>query len=131
MKHSFLKLPLAIIAALTAGCSSKYLSSYSASLLVRNNTSTHASASFHALRGTLVFNLKVSKNTQVLDYTGSLTSGSATVYYDNDGTKLELFTIDPDTTIKSTLEPLKVGKLYIIIQTSKECIDGSFTFTIK
>ena len=112
------------------GCS-KYNSHGVATVIIQNNTSDKATVSFSSLHGTDVYKLKVKDTSKVLKYSGKLDNGSATVYYDNDGTKKELFTVGADEKVDSSLETLEKGTLYIIIETDGKCEGGDFSFSLE
>ena len=103
------------------GCG-EYTSSYSATVLITSNTSKKMSVEFSSLKGKMVHKLK---------YTASLKSGTATVYYDIDGTREELFTIHGGETADSSLGNLAKGKIYIIIETEGKCEGGFFKLNIE
>ncbi|MBQ6104795.1 MAG: hypothetical protein IJL03_02480 [Lachnospiraceae bacterium] len=113
------------------GCG-EYTSSYSATVLITSNTSKKMSVEFSSLKGKMVHKLKCDgKEGRELKYTASLKSGTATVYYDIDGTREELFTIHGGETADSSLGNLAKGKIYIIIETEGKCEGGSFKLNIE
>lgn len=113
------------------GCDG-YVSSFKATMCVTTNTSKHASLSFSTLEGSKVLKMKVNKDAEgVLEYSGKLGGGSATVYYDDNGTKKELFSIGAGEKVEQTLNDLEQGKLYVIIETDGKCENGDFTFEVK
>jgi len=114
-----------------AGCSG-YASSFKTTMCVTTNTSKDASLSFSTLEGTKVFQMKVDKNAEgVLKYSGKLDGGSATVYYDDNGTKKKLFSVGAGEKVEQSVEGLETGKLYVIIETDGKCEEGNFTFEVK
>ena len=114
-----------------AGCSG-YASSFKTTMCVTTNTSKDASLSFSTLEGTKVFQMKVDKNAEgVLKYAGKLDGGSATVYYDDNGTKKKLFSVGAGEKVEQSVEGLETGKLYVIIETDGKCEEGNFTFEVK
>ena len=124
-------IPLLITSIFTlGGC--KYSSSYSALSMVRTNTSKSASMSFSSFKGRMVFNMKWSGNEdELLTYSASITTGAATIYYDDGNDKTELFHIDSDETITSSKGGFEKGTLYIIVETSERCEEGYFRFSIN
>ena len=127
-------LPILILISLCLVClvcfaaCSKYNSHYSALLLVTSNTSKEASMRFTNLYGTKVFKLK---SDGVLNYSANLKGGSATVYYDYNGTKLELFSIGPGQEVGPASVNVTPGTVYVIIQTIEKCEEGEFSFDVK
>ena len=111
------------------GCSN-YVSSYSAVALVRSNERDSAYMTFYSFEGTMIFKLKCKDETS-LKYSASLESGSATVYYDMDGTKTELFSLCGGDTAESTLEGVKSGTVYIIIEANGTCQSGDLHFGLE
>ena len=110
-----------------AGCS-KYTSKYSALLLVTNSTSKTGSIRFTNFTGTKVFKLKSSGQ---LNYSAELTGGNATVYYDSNGTKTQLFSITSGQSIGPASIPVTPGTVYVIVQTDGKCENGQFSFDVK
>ncbi len=119
---------LALCASMFTGCS-RYVSSYSATLLIQSHTSSYASVSFGSIKGTISYRLKSTEDADKLEYSASLEKGSATVYIDTDGTKREFFRISAGENVASTLDVDK-GEIYIIIETDETCEDGSMDFNI-
>ncbi|MBP5162422.1 MAG: hypothetical protein ILP16_05535, partial [Spirochaetales bacterium] len=115
-----------IALALLVGCS-KYVSHYSAMMLVTEQSSKAGSISFSSFSGTKVFKLKSDGH---LNYSAKLDEGSATVYYD-DGTKSELFSIGAGQEIKPSSATVGSGTVYVIVQTDGKCKGGSFSFDVK
>lgn len=116
---------------LLAGCST-YVSSYKALMLVTTDHSDSASMSFSSFEGTNVFSMKAKEEGAVLAYTAEVEdSGSATVYYDDDGTKKELFKITAGEKTVDSIPLAGAGKVYVIVETDGECKEGSFFFNIK
>ena len=132
--HMRKSLLLAITSASMAACLSScsaYTSHYSATLMVKSQTSKKSSLSFQSLKGTLVFNMKFGSSDKELSYSGSIEEGTINVYYDNTGTKTELFTVNAGEKVENTLASLQEGNLYIIIETVDTCKTGDFSFTIS
>ena len=113
-----------------AGCSG-YASSYSATVLISSNTSNSSSISFSTMKGTKVLQMKTKEEGKTLEYSGSLAEGKVTVYYDEDGTKKELFTISGGEKVESSVTLKAKGKLYVIVETEGKCESGKFEFDIK
>ena len=110
-----------------AGCS-KYVSRYSALLLVTTNTSKTGSIRFSSFNGTKVFRLKSSGQ---LNYSAELSGGNATVYYDSNGTKTELFKITSGQSVGPASISVTPGTVYVIVQTDGKCESGNFSFDVK
>lgn len=126
--YTFLMI-LALAFSLT-GCSS-YTEHGVGTVIIQNNVSDKATVSFSSLDGTRVYELKVKNSKDVLKYSGKLSKGSATVYYDNDGTKKELFSVSAGEDVDSSLEVLEKGTLYIIIETDGTAEGGDFSFSLE
>ncbi len=109
-----------------AGCS-KYTSAYSATTLVKIDNVTSHNLSFGSLKGRYVINLS-SDGEGAIAYTASLEEGSATVYYDYDNRKLELFTINGGQSLENTAGYVEEGIVYVIIETDGTCRGGHFEF---
>lgn len=127
-KRAAILLALLILLCLS-GCE-KYVSHYSATAFVHSNESDHAFMSFWKFEGRMVFKLKcedAEKNT--LTYSAKLETGTATVYYDSDGTKTEWFSVSAGDEKQASLEDLKAGTVYIIVETDGKCEGGDFDFT--
>ena len=127
--RSFLVIPLLIICLLLPGCS-KYSSHFMATAMVQSGDSDSGSLSFHEFKGTYVFNFR-SDDDECIRYKGYVKDGSVTVYYDNGGTKTELFSLESGEEIDDKSEPLKGGKTYVIIESDGEVENGKFEFEIK
>lgn len=127
-------LPILILISLCVVClvcfaaCSKYNSHYSALLLITSNTSKSASIRFTSLNGTKAFKLK---SDGVLNYSAKLTGGSATVYYDYNGTKMELFSIGPGQEVGPASVNVTPGTVYVIVETNGKCEEGQFSFDVK
>ena len=127
-------LPILILISLCIVClvcfaaCSKYNSHYSALLLITTNTSKSASIRFTSLNGTKVFKLK---SDGVLNYSAKLTGGSATVYYDYNGTKMELLSIGAGQEVGPASVNVTPGTVYVIVQTNGKCEEGQFSFDVK
>ena len=112
-----------------AGCGG-YVSSYKAVMFVHSNTSSSASMSFYSFEGRMVFRL-ISSGEGDLKYTAKLEQGSATVYYDYNGAKTELFSINGGEELDSHGGYIEKGTVYIIVETDGECMNGDFRFSFE
>ena len=112
-----------------AGCSD-YEDSYDAFCHVKSFTDDSAEISFGSFEGTEAVKIGDDDGGCCLEYNAKLDKGSLTVYYDNDGTKKELFKLSSGEDIDSKLE-LDAGPVNIIIETDEKCEEGSFEFNIK
>ena len=110
-----------------AGCV-KYTSHYSALMMISTNTPKEASVDFSSLKGSKVFKLK---SDGVLNYSGKLGTGNATVFYDYNGTKMELFSISSGQEVGPASIKVSPGTVYVIVQTDGRCGDGHFSFDVK
>ncbi|MBR6402146.1 MAG: hypothetical protein IKS48_02025 [Eubacterium sp.] len=100
-------------------------------MCVYTNDSDSASLSFSTFEGTKSSKLNSKESGNSLKYTGKLGKGAATIYYDDDGTRKELFTIKGGETVDSKIEGLDKGKLYIIFESDGKCEEGSFKFELE
>lgn len=112
-----------------AGCSS-YVSSFSATMMVSNNFNDSASLNFLKMKGTKVLHVKCKSDEGKLNYSGKIGKGRVTVYYDDNGTKKELFSLTEDGSTSSSVTVSK-GKIYLIIETDGTCEDGVFSFKVE
>lgn len=132
-KQIFLGFVTVIMAALLftlVGCN-KYSSHYKAMAMVRTNTSKSASLKFSNLEGTIVFKLKCESESEKINYSAKLENGGAKVFYDCNGTKTELFSINSGDDINDVGGELQKGTVYIIVETSGTCEEGRFNFEVK
>ena len=113
-----------------AGCSG-YVSSYSATVMISENTSNSSSLSFSTMKGSKVLKMRTKEEGKTLEYSGSLAEGKVTVYYDEDGSKKELFTINGSEKVESSVTLHAKGRLYVIVETEGKCESGKFEFDIK
>ena len=120
-------LPVLLVALILTGCA-KYPSHYNAVGFVHSNDSSSAFMDFHSFDGDISFKLKIGER---LKYSGKLGSGSATVYYDSDGTKKELFKINAGDEVESSIETPGGGSLYIIVETDEKCEDGEMKCEVE
>ena len=113
------------------GCG-KYSSSFSATILVSSNTSGSSYMSFSSFSGTKTFKMNCKSGSDgVLEYSAKLETGSATVYYDDDGTKTELFTIKGGEEVRTSTVPVSNGTVYVIVETNEKCKEGRFDFAVR
>ena len=132
MKKLFRFLSLACLALLLAGCS-KYVSKYSAVGFVHSNSARSAFMSFHQFEGTMVFKLKAPGGQAAqLDYSARLESGSAIVYLDAAGTKIELFSLRGGDEIAASAAQINGEKtIYVIVETDGKCENGELHFDLN
>ena len=128
MKKTLIVLLLVALCLVCFAACSKYNSHYSALLLITSNTSKAASIRFTSLNGTKAFKLK---SDGVLNYSAKLTGGSATVYYDYNGTKMELFSIGSGQEVGPASVNVTPGTVYVIVETNGKCEEGQFSFDVK
>ena len=129
------KILFAVLAAVSllflTGCG-KYVSSRSASGFVHHNHSKDADMTFSSFQGSQVFTLNVDAEAGgQIRYTAKLETGAATVFYDTDGTKKELFSVKAGDDLNASGGELAKGTLYIIVETTEKCENGEFTFSIE
>ena len=108
-----------------AGCD-KYTSKYNAVGFVHSNTSKEASMSFFEFEGTMVFELE-SRGDQ-LRYSAKLEKGSASVCYDIDGIRKDLFKLNAGEKTSASVSGFENKKVTIIIETNGKCENGDFKF---
>ena len=134
MKKAVSILLLAVLLALPifllTGCG-KYSSHWKAVGCVQSHTSKKASLSFMSFEGTMVYALKCKSDGAKLSYSGQLEAGNLKVYCDNGSAKTELFSLNAGETVNAALEGLKKGTVYIIIETSGTCKEGSLKFELE
>ena len=116
-----------------SACGDKYVSHYSAMLMVRENTSNKASGSFDSFSGTYVIKLKNNDADEVfITYEATLGEGNIKVSYDYNDEKLNLFDIETDGSVDGKTETFTGNKtIYIIIESDGKCNDGSFSFVLE
>ena len=100
-------------------------------MLISSNTANSSSVEFSTLKGTKTLQMKTKEDGATLEYSGKLVEGSITVYYDEDGTKKELFTVEGGENKEGSVVIEKKGKLYLILETDGKCESGKFKFEIK
>lgn len=112
------------------GCN-RYTSSYKAVAFAHTNTTKHASMSFSSFEGTMVFKLKCESEDETINYSAKLENGSAKVFYDCNGTKTELFSVNSGEDISDVGGVLQKGTVYVIVEMAEGGQDGRFDFDIK
>ena len=113
------------------GCNIR-VSSYRALMLVQTNTKHEASMSFSEFTGTKVFTLKVDGNKEMmLSYSAELDNGKAEVFYEYNGEKTDLFTIESGEEKNSKVGPFSSGTIYITVKTMETCDEGKFVFSLN
>lgn len=130
------RLTAAILAAIImlfslASCGDKYISSYSALMLVRNQAGESCEARFGRLDGQLVFKLNMkSRSESDIRYTASLEEGSLSVYYDIFDSKESLFEISAGQEISSSGGYVEGGRTVYIIIEAEDGARGSVSISI-
>ena len=116
-----------------SACGNKYVSNYSAMLMVETITPNKASVSFDSFSGTYVIQLKNNGADEVfIDYEASLGEGNIKVYYDFNDEKLNLFEIKSNGSVDTKTETFTGNKtIYIIIESDGKCSEGSFSFVLE
>ena len=116
-----------------SACGNKYVSRYSAMLMVRENAPNKGSVSFDSFNGTYVIQLKNKSADEVfINYEATLGEGNINVYYDFNDEKLNLFEIETDGSVDGKTETFTGNKtIYIVIESEGKCRDGSFSFTLE
>ncbi len=122
----------AMLGLLFLGGCGKYVSSHSAFGFVHTGSDKAAEMRFASFRGSQIFTMQVDGEAGgQIRYSASLESGAATVYYDTDGTKRELFSITAGENVDAAGGELVKGKLYVIVETTENCKNGEFRFSIQ
>lgn len=111
------------------GCS-EHASSFRAVYLAEHNDRDSAGISFGHLKGKYVIKLKNTKSDAKLKYDGEIGKGDVTVYYEVNGDKKELFSLNSNESESSEVEVGK-GTVYIYIECEEDCDDGSFDFELR
>ena len=116
-----------------SACENKYVSHYSATLMVKKNTTSEASVSFSNFSGIYVIQLKNTGDEKIfITYSATLEEGNIKVYYDFNDEKLNLFEIGTDGSIEGKTEKFTSNKtIYIIIESDGKCKAGSFSFALE
>ena len=121
---------MTIVLCLAMTACGKYNSHYTSIVLITRSSSDEAYMHFGSFNGTNVFKVKSTDKKNELRYSAELGEGSMTVYYDDDGTKKELFTINGGEKIEETTIELETGTTYLIFESDGNCKDGTFEFEI-
>lgn len=133
-KFSFV---LVLILALVMLCScGGYVKNYSATILITSCQGDEASMEFDTFKGTYNFKLRRDGSEEhILDYEASLAEGEMNVYIGVSGEKELLFTIKGgesfDTKISLDSKYDNEKKVYIILESIGECVDGDFEFEYR
>lgn len=130
LRFLYVGLLIVLVAAGLTGCAS-YIDHGTATIMIQNNESDNAWVKFDSLDGTRSYKMKVKDSDKVLKYSGKIDKGIATVYYDNDGNKKELFSLKSGEQVESGLDTLEKGTLYVIIETDGKCEGGDFDFSLE
>ena len=134
MKKHFFTVLVAVFMALLlltlSGCN-RYNSHYKAVAFVHTNTTKNASMSFSSFEGSMVFKLKCESADEKINYSAKLENGSAKVFYDCNGEKTELFSVNSGDDISEIDGVLQKGTVYIIVEMSGAGKEGRFNFEIK
>ena len=133
------KVCLALLTMLTLGmlCScGGYVKNYSATILITSCQGDEASMEFDTFKGTYNFKLRRDGSAEhILDYEASLAEGEMNVYIGVSGEKELLFTIKGgesfDTKISLDSKYDNEKKVYIILESIGECVDGDFEFEYR
>lgn len=121
---------MALLLLSLSGCNG-YTSNYKAVAFVHTNTTKSASMSFSSFEGSMVFQLKCESADEKINYSAKLENGSAKVFYDCNGTKTELFSVNSGDDISEIGGVLQKGTVYIIVEMSGVGQEGHFNFDIK
>ena len=128
---------LVLILALVTLCScGGYVKNYSATILITSCQGDEASMEFDTFKGTYNFKLRRDGRAEhILDYEASLAEGEMNVYIGVSGEKELLFTIKGgesfDTKISLDSKYDNEKKVYIILESIGECVDGDFEFEYR
>ncbi len=116
-----------------SACGNKYVSHYSAMLMVRENTPNNASVSFDSFSGTYVIKLKNKSADEVfINYEAALGEGDIKVYYDYNDEKLNLFELEANGSFEGKTNAFAGNKtIYIIIESDGKSNDGRFSFALE
>ncbi|MBR5620124.1 MAG: hypothetical protein IKW76_10345 [Clostridia bacterium] len=121
----------AAVLLLTASGCGRYVSHYKAIGFAHSNASDSAFMSFYSFDGRMVFKLRCKNGSDgQLRYSAKLESGSAAVYYDDNGTKTALCTVAAGDALESSVGLSEKGTVYVIVETSEPCMNGDFSFAV-
>lgn len=129
MKRIALWLVTAVLLLSLVGCGG-YTSHYKAVGFVHSNESDEAFMNFYSFEGTMVFKMKCKEPGAKLRASAALESGSAAVYYDENGTKTALCTVQAGEETELSADLSGTGTVYVIVETSEKCGNGEFRFSI-
>ena len=135
MKKLYFALVLMLALLMFCGCNG-YVKSYSATILITSQDGDEASMEFDTFKGTYNFKLRRDGSAEhILDYEASLAEGEMNVYIGVSGEKELLFTIKGgesfDTKISLDSKYDNEKKVYIILESIGECVDGDFEFEYR
>lgn len=135
MKKLYFALVLMLALLMFCGCSG-YVKSYSATILITSQDGDEASMEFDTFKGTYNFKLRRDGSAEhILDYEASLAEGEMNVYIGVSSEKELLFTIKGgesfDTKISLDSKYDNEKKVYIILESIGECVDGDFEFEYR
>lgn len=126
MKKAVILIMAVVLCILCFTACSRYSSKYAAVGFVHSNTSKEASMSFFEFEGTMVFELESSGD--LLRYSAKLEKGSASVCYDIDGIRKDLFKLNAGEKTSASVSGFENKKVTIIIETNGKCENGDFKF---
>lgn len=115
-------------------CDIRYISSYKALGLVRNEMGEHGSVRFGRLDGTLVLKLRMSGTglENSIGCKASLDEGEINVYYDSLGVKELLFNLKAGESIDERRGYIESGRtVYIIIETVTPAEEGKIEIDLR
>ena len=135
MKRCWLIMVLILTLITLCGCGG-YVKNYSATILITSCQGDEASMEFDTFKGTYNFKLRRDGSAEhILDYEASLAEGEMNIYIGVSGEKELLFTIKGgesfDTKISLDSKYDNEKKVYIILESIGECVDGDFEFEYR
>lgn len=132
IKKAIISIATLILCFTLSSCGNKYVSKYSATMMVRTNTSNKASVSFGSFSGTYVMKLQNRGADAFIAYEATLDEGNIKVYYDINDEKLSLFEIEANGSKTGKTDTFTGDKtIYIIIESDAKCEEGSFSFVLE
>jgi len=132
IKKAIISLSTLILCFTLSACGNKYVSKYSATLMVRTNTSSKASVSFDTFSGTYVMKFQNKGADAFITYDATLGEGDIKVYYDFNDEKLSLFEIETGGSKTGKTDTFTgIKTIYIIVEAEAKCNEGSFSFTLE
>ena len=127
IKNAMMLVSLISALSLVLGGCSKYDSHYFAIGYVSSN----GYMSFSEFDGVQAHSFDWDKDTPGhVRYTAKLGKGSATVYYDMDGTKKPWFSVKEGDSMEGTDLEIPKGSIDILVETDGSCKDGEFRFEV-